>query len=582
MMNACTQIFWQSSNLYSMKKLLLLLVVFPFAIGSYGQVGIGTTTPNSTLDVRGSLSVNTTTFTSNRSVSSNDHVLIFTGTTAATATLPTAAGCTGRMYYFKNASTTVPTPVLTVSASGSETIDSGSNVAVDDANEVVSVVSDGSNWRIINMVLPNASASTSWNQGGNGVTALRSFGTINNFDIPFITNNAERMRLNTTGNLGIGSASPSERLQVDGNIRLSGTNRSIFFDATMDPYAGIKNVSRAGEVNELMLFSGNDFSSTYGPDRIRLATHEIHLATASTNPSTNVGDATSNFENTTTYPTRMYINPAGNVAIGATSFSADNPEKLLVNAGTTSSVNAIVAKGTINDYFQLNVQNLSNGQWASSDIVATANNGSESTVYIDMGINSQGYNTGASSLLNGSNTAYIYATGNHFFIGNGAQNRDLIFFTNSGGTGPDGQEKMRITNSMITSSVSFQPANDNSFTLGGAGRRWTSVHATNGVIQTSDSRLKTNIDALGYGLNEVMAMKPVRFNWMEDPNGNAKIGFIAQEIRQLVPEVIHGNENKGNLGMNYAELVPVLVNAIQEQQKQIDELKKELAALKNK
>jgi len=565
-----------------MKKTVLLLILIPFTTLVYSQIGIGTTSPNSTLDVRGSLSVNTNTFSGNITASSTDHVLIFTGSSAATATLPTAVGCTGRMYYFKNGSSTVPTPVLTVAASSSQMIDAATTIAVDDANEVVCVISDGSNWHIINMVLPNSNASTSWNQGGNAVTALRNFGTTNNFNLPFITNNIERMRLNTSGNLGIGTTSPTERLQVDGNIRLSGSNRSIFFDATMDPYAGIKNVTRSAETNELLLFSGNDFSTAYGPDRIRLATHEIHLATANSNPSLNTGDATANFENTTTYPTRMYINPAGNVGVGATSFDNLNPEKLLVDAGTTSSVNAIVAKGTINDYFQLNVQNLSNGNWASTDIVATANNGNESTVYIDMGINSQGYSTSSASILNGSNTAYIYATGNHFFIGNGAQNRDLVFFTNSGGTGADGQEKMRITNSVITTNVSFQPANDNNYTLGATGKRWSAVHATNGAIQTSDARLKTNIHLMSYGLKEVMAMKPVQFNWKDNPSANPKIGFIAQEIKELVPEVVSGDETKENLGMNYAELVPVLVNAIKDQQKQIDELKKEIAALKNK
>jgi hypothetical protein len=565
-----------------MKKTILLFFLACFAIGAYSQVGIGTTSPNSTLDVRGSLSVNTSTFTSSVAVSSTDHIMIFTGTTAATATLPTAVGCTGRIYYFKNASTTVPTPVLTVATSSSQTIDASASITVDDANEIVCVVSDGTNWRIVNMVLPNANASTSWSQGGNGVSALRNFGTTNNYDVPFITNNIERMRLNTSGNLGIGTSSQTEKLQVEGNIRLSGSNRSIFFDATSDPYAGIKNVTRTPETNELLLFSGNDFSTSYGPDRIRLATHEIHLATANSNPATNSGDATSNFENTTTYPTRLYINPAGNVAIGTTTFDDTYPEKLLVDAGTTNSVNAIVAQGTINNYFQLNVQNLSNGNWASSDIVATANNGNESTVYIDMGINSQGYSTGSSSILNGSNTAYIYATGNHFFIGNGAQNKDLVFFTNSGGTGADGQERMRITTSAITTNLPFQPANDNSYTLGAVGKRWSVVYAANGTIQTSDARLKTNIHSLNYGLKEVMAMKPVQYNWKDNSSASPKIGFIAQEIKELVPEVVSGDEAIENLGMNYAELIPVLVNAIKEQQQQIDQLKKEIQQLKKK
>jgi hypothetical protein len=47
-----------------------------------------------------------------------------------------------------------------------------------------------------------------------------------------------------------------------------------------------------------------------------------------------------------------------------------------------------------------------------------------------------------------------------------------------------------------------------------------------------------------------------------------------------VPEVVIGNESKEMLGMNYAELIPVLINAIKEEQQQINELKKEVSDLK--
>lgn len=68
-----------------------------------------------------------------------------------------------------------------------------------------------------------------------------------------------------------------------------------------------------------------------------------------------------------------------------------------------------------------------------SNADAIANNGSLSTVYIDMGINSQGYNSG-SNILNKANTAYLYATGRDFYIGSGATVRYLIFYTNNSGT----------------------------------------------------------------------------------------------------------------------------------------------------
>jgi hypothetical protein len=122
------------------------------------------------------------------------------------------------------------------------------------------------------------------------------------------------------------------------------------------------------------------------------------------------------------------------------------------NAGAGSgseSASAFFASGTYNNYLEINVQNLSNGNLASSDVVATANNGSGSSVYVDLGINSQGYSNGASNILNGGNLAYLYANADNFKIGNGTPNKALIFFTNPlggqlGTNTANGVERMRI------------------------------------------------------------------------------------------------------------------------------------------
>lgn len=136
---------------------------------------------------------------------------------------------------------------------------------------------------------------------------------------------------------------------------------------------------------------------------------------------------------------RMRISGTGNVGIGTSTFDATNPEKLLVNAGATSSVNVISGKGTLNNYLQLNIQNQSNGGSASSDVVATADNGSETTNFVDMGINSSGFS--GSGILGGANNAYLYSMANDFVIGNATSNKNLSFFT--GGTATT-NERMRI------------------------------------------------------------------------------------------------------------------------------------------
>ena len=265
---------------------------------------------------------------------------------------------------------------------------------------------------------------------------------------------------------------------------------------------------------------------------------------------------------------RIRINGSGNVAIGTTSFNVSNPERLVVDAGTTSSYNVISGKGSINSYLQLNIQNSSSGTVASSDIVATANNGNESVNYVNLGINSSG-NT-STGTLGGANTAYLYSTGNDFAIGNSTSGKDVLFFT--GGTAAS-NEKLRVT------SAAVQPGTDNATTLGTLTKRWSIVYAANGTIQTSDFRLKKNILPLQYGLNEVMQLVPVSYDW-KDNSGTNKIGLIAQEVKKLIPQVVVGDETKENLGMNYAELVPVLINAIKELKAELNETKKEIELLK--
>ena len=111
--------------------------------------------------------------------------------------------------------------------------------------------------------------------------------------------------------------------------------------------------------------------------------------------------------------------------------------------------------------------------------------------------------------------------------------------------------------------------------IGSASYRWDDIYATNGVIQTSDSRLKENIDDLQYGLEDVMKLKPVTFNWIDKPEKGTKIGFLAQELNMVIKEAVYEDEEGKTdiLGVNYADLVPVLTKAIQEQQIEIEKEK---------
>jgi hypothetical protein len=159
------------------------------------------------------------------------------------------------------------------------------------------------------------------------------------------------------------------------------------------------------------------------------------------NGTTGLTDLRFNTSNTE----RMRIDENGEVGIGSFSFNASNPEQLLVDAGTgtTNFQNVIVGKGNTNSYAQLNIQNTNSGTAASSDVVATANNGSESGNYIDMGING-GSNT-SSGVLGGANTAYLYSTGADLVIGNSTASKDISIYTTP--AVGSSAERMTITSS---------------------------------------------------------------------------------------------------------------------------------------
>jgi len=105
------------------------------------------------------------------------------------------------------------------------------------------------------------------------------------------------------------------------------------------------------------------------------------------------------------------------------------------------------------------------------------------------------------------------------------------------------------------------------------------------VFQTSDKKYKTNIQNISGMLNNVMALRPVTFNWntTEYPKGmfreGTQIGLIAQEVETLFPELVQTNK-KGDKAVNYMNFSVILIQAVKEQQALINELKAENASQK--
>jgi hypothetical protein len=105
-----------------------------------------------------------------------------------------------------------------------------------------------------------------------------------------------------------------------------------------------------------------------------------------------------------------------------------------------------------------------------------------------------------------------------------------------------------------------------------------SITATSFIYSSSDRALKTNIQPLQGSLDKVLQLQGVSFNFKS--TGEKSIGLIAQDVEKVLPELVSGTE--GNKKVAYGNIVAVLIEAVKEQQKQIDELKLQIQELKAK
>ena len=99
----------------------------------------------------------------------------------------------------------------------------------------------------------------------------------------------------------------------------------------------------------------------------------------------------------------------------------------------------------------------------------------------------------------------------------------------------------------------------------------------------SSIRWKKNITEIDNALDKVLNIRGVYFDWDEEHGGQHDMGMIAEEVGEYIPEiVIYEDDGVYATGMDYGALTPVLVEAIKEQQAQIEELKKVICELKPK
>ncbi len=193
----------------------------------------------------------------------------------------------------------------------------------------------------------------------------------------------------------------------------------------------------------------------------------------------------------------------------------------------------------------------------------SANNQSIKTIDANGNVTCETDDIGAAGGIDGSGTANRVP----LFIDSDTIGNSSIFQSGGDigiGAVPGGSSKLDVTGAIHSSGNVISGSN---------------MYA-DAFFYNSDERLKKNILTISDPLNKIIALRGVSFNWKD--SGRKNIGLIAQEVEKVFPEAVETNFSTGLKSVEYGNLVGPLIEAIKEQQKEIDALKKEVSELKNK
>jgi len=413
-----------------------------------------------------------------------------------------------------------------------------------------------------------------------------SIGTISATPIIFGTSNAERMRIESSGNVGIGTSSPLAKLQVYPTVGAPASSGNlntgvIFAEGAGGPSLNMGNFNSGGTYYAWIQSAFVNNASVVQPLVLQQIGGNVGIGTTSPGGRLDVvGGRTFLAAASETFACGVrYVSTGGAFYFGASNGTA-TPDGVFSQAGGSERMRITdsgnVGIGTASPLARLNAQADNNNSDLGQLIVSGATN---SNKRLSLGFNTTSNYGFVQSLIAGDNyyPLVLQPTAGDLLVG-GTTQRDSAKITCE--TSANGLAVYVVPN---TSAVDFAIFRANAGTLCGAISR---VGTTAAVVYTatSDYRLKENVMPMTGALDRVAALKPVTFTWKD--GGVDAEGFIAHEFAEVCPHGVIGekdgvdeNANPKYQAMDSSVAIPILTAAIQEQQALIQSLTTRLNAL---
>ncbi|MEG0928291.1 tail fiber domain-containing protein [Chryseobacterium sp.] len=454
-----------------------------------GSLGINTTAPNATLDV------------TLRPASGLPEGIIaprITGDALRAKNALYLAAQDGTLVYVTTADTAPAGKTVNVTSSGYFYYDNAT-----------------STWIKLGVGGSSGPTTPDWALGGNTVATEQTLGTIDNLDLPFITNNTEKARLTKAGFLGVGTTTPGHGIHLV-STTASQTADNITITSGVNPaFVAIQTTPTAGRALGSMQFQGQ------GVAAMKAGIYSTVEASA----------ATSSLEFHTSDTEQVRIDGKGFVGVGTTT-----PLSKLHIEGTdpADADDNDIRLSSYKDNTDVPTLYLTRGRGTSvtSPSNLLANDFVGLTRYL-------GQVGGSLSTL---------ATMGYQYQGNGTTTNGRFYFSLNGNlrAALDQSGELRVYGNVI--------AND--------------------LTLTSDARFKTDIATIKNALPIINSLRGTTYqmNKKAFPDRNfaegKQYGVIAQEVEKLLPELVITSED-GYKSVNYIGMIPVLIEAVKEQQKQI-------------